>query len=191
MAIAISIVSLLISALTFWMSRLKRGSLKMTRPSLICFTGINTGDGLKVVIRTLLFSTSDSGQYVQNMFVRVSKEETSCDFNVWAYDDKGLVRGSGVYVGRNGTSNYHHFLTLETGEIKLNEGEWRIEIFAETVTRPINKIFEYKLAFKESHLENLSNGNAIFFDWAPNTANYVSRVGNYSAEQADFGNRKD
>ena len=103
MAIAISIVSLLISALTFWMSRLKKGSLKMTRPSLICFVGVNTGDGLKVVIRTLLFSTSDVGQYVQNMFVRVSREETSYDFNIWAYDDKGLVRGSGIYVGRNGT----------------------------------------------------------------------------------------
>lgn len=172
------------------MSRLKKGSLKMTRPSLICFVGVNTGDGLKVVIRTLLFSTSDAGQYVQNMFIRVSRKETSYDFNIWAYDDKGLVRGSGIYVGRNGTSNYHHFLMLETEKVKLVEGEWRIEIFAETVIRSINKIFEYKLAFKESHLENLDNGNAIFFDWAPNTGEYISRVGNYSTEQADLGNRR-
>ncbi|MCF0072313.1 hypothetical protein LZD49_17665 [Dyadobacter sp. CY261] len=113
MAIVISIVSLLISALTFWMSRLKKGTLKMTRPSLICFVGKNTRDGLKIVIRTLLFSTSDTGQYVQNMFVRVSCRGTSHDFNVWAYDDKGLVRGSGLYVGKNGTSNYHHFLYRE------------------------------------------------------------------------------
>ena len=80
---------------------------------------------------------------------------------------------------------------LETGEVKLVEGEWRIEIFAETVIRSINKIFEYKLAFKELHLENLDNGNAIFFDWAPNMGEYISRVGNYSTEQADLGNRKD
>ncbi len=31
-------------------------------------------------------------------------------FSVWAYGDKGVVRGSGIYVGEQGVEVYHHFI---------------------------------------------------------------------------------
>jgi hypothetical protein len=60
MALTISIVSLIISGLTFWLTRIWKGSLKMTRPSIICFVGQNGGDEPKVFVRILLFVTCNS-----------------------------------------------------------------------------------------------------------------------------------
>ncbi|MCF0072312.1 hypothetical protein LZD49_17660 [Dyadobacter sp. CY261] len=72
--------------------------------------------------------------------------------------------------------------------IGLNEGEWRIEVFAETVDKPITKIFEYNLISEKSQLEYLANGGTIFFDWAPNLGNYVSRIDDYGIDQTDLNN---
>jgi hypothetical protein len=53
MALTISIISLIISFWTFWLTRIRKGSLKMTRPSIICFLGQNGKDEPKIFIRTL------------------------------------------------------------------------------------------------------------------------------------------
>lgn len=89
-ALIISLFSLIISGLTFWLTKIKKGNLKMTRPSIICFLGQNGNDEPKIFLRTLLYGTADQGQYVQNMFVRVHRAETIQNFNIWAYGDKEL-----------------------------------------------------------------------------------------------------
>lgn len=81
MALIISIISLIISGLTFWLTRIKKGDLKMTRPSMICFVGQNGNDEPKIVIRTLLYATAEQGQYIQNMFIRIHRDETIQNFN--------------------------------------------------------------------------------------------------------------
>ncbi|MGZ4037515.1 MAG: hypothetical protein ACXVPQ_06780, partial [Bacteroidia bacterium] len=98
-SILISITALTISALTFWLTRIKKGTIKMTRPTIIFFGP----DGPKknpdkVFIRTLLYSTSDRGQYIQNMFISLQRGESSQNFNVWVYGEKEFSRGSGLYV---------------------------------------------------------------------------------------------
>lgn len=71
-SLIISIVALAISGATFWLTRLKKGIVKMTRPTIIFFGPDGGGERHnKVFIRTLLYSTSDRGQYVQNMFIRL------------------------------------------------------------------------------------------------------------------------
>ncbi|MHB9142215.1 MAG: hypothetical protein ACYC25_10095 [Paludibacter sp.] len=98
-SIIISLTALTISTLTFWLTRLKRGMVKMTRPTIIFFGPDGGGERHnKVFIRTLLYSTSDRGQYIQNMFIRLQRGETVQNFNVWVYDDIGLVRGSGLFI---------------------------------------------------------------------------------------------
>ena len=102
----------------------------MTRPTIICFLGQNGGDNPKIFIRTLLYSTADLGQYVQDMFIKVQTNEFSQNFNIWAYGDKDIVRGSGLFVNKAGVSCYHHFLLPnEVGKFIFAPGQYKIEIF--------------------------------------------------------------
>src|SRR5690606_35917347 len=109
-SIIVSSIALVISALTFWLTRIKRGIVKMTRPTIIYFGPDGGENHSKIFIRTLLYSTSDRGQYIQNMYIRLQRGETIQNFNVWVYDDRGLVRGSGLFVNKSGIACNHHFL---------------------------------------------------------------------------------
>lgn len=174
MALIIAIISLIISGLTFWMTKIKKGKLKMTRPSIICLLGQNNGDNPKIFIRTLLYSTSEQGQYIENMFIRLHSPETMQNFNVWAYGDNGLIRGSGLFVNKSGLSMYHHFLLPKNVKWNFVSGDVKIEIFAETVNKRPKKIFEQNLSLTNDQINDLVKGNAIYFDWAPNSGEYSS-----------------
>ena len=178
MALTISIIALVISGLTFWLARIRKGSLKMTRPSIICFLGQNGNDEPKIFIRTLLYSTAEQGQYIQNMFIRIHRAETIQNFNVWAYGDKGLVRGSGLFASKTGVSVYHHFLLPKNEQWLFDAGEYKIEVYAEIVNRSTKKIFEQKLSLTTEQSDDIKQGKAIYFDWAPNTGQYISHSGN-------------
>ncbi len=178
MALTISILSLIISGLTFWLTRIWKGSLKMTRPSIICFLGQNGGDEPKIFIRTLLYGTSDQGQYIQNMFIRLHRAKTIQNFNVWAYDDGGLVRGSGLYVSKGGISSYHHFLLPKNELWDFVSGDYTLEVFAETVDKSTKKIFEQKLPLTHEQSNDLKQGKAIYYDWTPNIEQYLSHTDN-------------
>lgn len=169
---------MVISALTFWLTRLRRGKLKMTRPSIICFLGKNGSDEPKVFIRTLLYATADIGQYVQSMFVRVHRAETIQNLNVWAYNDKELVRGSGLFVNKAGVSTYHHFLLPKNEHWEFLAGEYKLEIFAELVNNQTEKLYELKLKLSKDEEDALRNDKkaSVFFNWAPNSQNYSSHI---------------
>ena len=143
MALTISIVSLIISGLTFWLTRIRKGSLRMTRPSIICFLGQNGNDEPKIFIRTLLYATADQGQYIQNMFVRLHRAERIQNFNIWAYGDNGIVRGSGLFASKTGVSANHHFL------LPPNEQEEKLRDDVRA---------------------------SLFYNWAPNTGQYISHI---------------
>lgn len=178
-SIIVSLTALTISALTFWLTRMKKGIVKMTRPTVIFF-GPDGGGGThnKVVIRTLLYSTSDRGQYVQNMFIRLQRGESIQNFNVWVYDDKGLVRGSGLFINKSGIACYHHFLLpLDGSNYSFLSGNYLLEVYVETVDEIPRKIFEQKLHLtKKQQGEMLTKTTGTYFDWAPNTQDYFSHV---------------
>jgi hypothetical protein len=140
--------------------------------------GQNGGDEPKVFIRTLLYATADLGQYVQNMFVRVHRAETTQNFNIWAYNDKELVRGSGLFVGKAGISTYHHFLLPKKETWEFIAGEYTLEIFAELVDNQTKKLFELKLHLSKDEENALHNNKkaTVFFNWAPNAKSYCSHI---------------
>ncbi|HTM98542.1 MAG TPA: hypothetical protein VL088_07365 [Pedobacter sp.] len=176
MALIISIISLIISSLTFWLTKIKKGKLKMTRPSIICLLGQNGRDEGKVFIRTLLYSDSEQGQYVQNMFIRISKHGESQDFDTWAYGDKELMRGSGLFVSKVGISLNHHFLLPKINNWKFSRGEYYIEVFAEIVGKSPKVIFEHTLFLAGDHAESLYQGNSIYYEWQHNYGKYINRI---------------
>lgn len=161
------------------MNRIKVGVVKMTRPSVIFFgsDGIEKNDK-KVFIRTLLYSTSDKGQYIQNMFIRLQREETVQDFNVWVYDDKGLVRGSGLFISKTGLSANHHFLMPKDGvSYEFFPGSYLLQLFVETVNKTSAKIFEQVLIITpEQHKAMSEKSIGLYYDWAPNTGNYLAHL---------------
>lgn len=174
-SLAISILAFLISGITFWLTRIKRGSVKMTKPTVIFFGPDGGGEHVKkVFIRTLLYSSSERGQYIQNMFIRLQRGESTQNFNVWVYDNNGLVRGSGLYINQSGIACNHHFLLPKDGlAYDFKAGDYNLQLFVETVDQKPRLIFEQKLSLTQSQQETMSSENlGIYFDWAPNTQNY-------------------
>jgi hypothetical protein len=154
----------------------------MTKPTTIFFgpdgAHMENLKEKKVFIRTLLYSSSDRGQYIQNMYVRLQKGETSQNFNVWVYGDNGLVRGSGLFVNKDGVSSNHHFLLPRHTSFEFLPGEYLLQLFVETVDKAPYKIFEQTLNITISQYEEIAElKSGIFYDWAPNSQNYYAFVG--------------
>lgn len=151
----------------------------MTRPSVIFFGPDGAGEmHNKIFIRTLLYSTSERGQYIQNMFVRLQRGESIQNFNVWVYGDKEYVRGSGLFINKSGFACNHHFLLPKDGNsYAFLAGDFVLEVYVETVGKSPKRIFEYRLQLtKEQQDEMMMKRIGIYFDWAPNTENYFSHI---------------
>jgi len=178
-SIIISIAALTISALTFWLTRIKKGVVKMTRPTVIFFGPDGGGERhSKVFIRTLLYSSSERGQYIQNMFIRLQRGESIQNFNVWVYDDKGLVRGSGLFISKSGIACNHHFLLPKDGEnYSFLPGDYLLQVFIEPVEESPRMLFEQKLSVTKEQSDEMKTRTAgTYFDWAPNSQTYFSHV---------------
>ena len=174
----ISISSFIFSGLIFWYTSIKKGKLKMTKPTLICLLGENNGDEPKIFIRTLLYATSERGQYIENMFIRFKSSKTVQNFNVWAYGEDKIIRGSGIFIDKNGFANYHHFLLPKNEKFTFSSGEFTLEVFAETVNKKSKKLFEQKLSLTEIQTNELQNGSAIYYNWTSNLEKYLTHTDN-------------
>jgi len=187
--LSIALIAITISIITFWLTKIRKGIVKMTRPTVIFFgpDGGGKGDN-KIFIRTLLYSTSDKGLYIQNMFIRLQRGESIQNFNVWVYDDNGLVRGSGLFVNKSGIASNHHFLLPKDGtNYNFLAGEYSLQVFIETVDKSPTKIFEQKLSISKSQEQEMLNQKAgTYFDWAPNNQNYLSHIDYRKKENKEF-----
>jgi hypothetical protein len=176
-ALTISAFALTISALTFWLTRIKKGIIKMTRPTVI-YLGPDGGDKKdnKVFIRTLIYSTSERGHNIQTMYIRLQRGESLQNFNVWVYGNKELLRGSGLFINRSGIVCDHHFLLPKDGNnYSFLAGDYILQVYVETVDEKPRKIFEQRLQLTKQQVEEMQTKNAgTYFDWAPSTQTYFS-----------------
>ena len=180
LSLILSTIAILFSGYIFYFTSLRKGKVKMTKPSVIFFGPDGPeNSNKKVFIRTLLFSTSQKGNYIQNMYLKLTTNpKLSKVFNIWVYDNDGLKRGSGLYVGEEGIPANHHFL-LNKGEteFKFTKGKNKIEIYAELVDGKETKIHESTINLTEEQEKGLENNNTgIYFDWDPSSKNYVSHL---------------
>src|SRR6267142_2137669 len=135
-ALSVSVLAFAVSATTAWLTLFRRGTVRMTQPTVIFF-GPDTPrspDELplpKVYLRTLLFSTSKRGRVIESMHVALTRSEMHQNFNIWVYGDDKLVRGSGLYVGETGVAANHHFLApKDCVSFRFAEGRYRVDVFA-------------------------------------------------------------
>lgn len=180
----VSIIALAISATTAWLTLFRRGTVRMTQPTVIFFgpdspRSRDDAPAPKIYLRSLLFSTSKRGRVIESMHVALSRNETHQNFNIWVYGDEKLVRGSGLFVGETGISANHHFLTPKDGAtFKFTEGTYCVEVFAHLLgDRNKKLLFAQTLEIKRDVAIALEEpGTGVYFDWGPDSSRYLTHV---------------
>jgi hypothetical protein len=192
---AVSLLALVISAITAWLTLFRRGTVKMTQPTVIYFGPDRARPGEhsappKVFLRTLLFSTSKRGRVIESMHASLSRNETMQNFNVWVHGDEKLVRGSGLFVGESGISANHHFLTPKDGShFRFLIGRYRLQVFAKLLgDKGQSLLFNQELEITgdiAAQLERPLVG--LYFDWGPDAVRYIPHI-EERPDVADLGN---
>jgi hypothetical protein len=183
-SITISVLALGVSSLTAWLTLFRRGTVKMTQPTVIFFgpDAPRTHDDPpppKVYLRTLLFSTSKRGRVIESVHGTLSRNETHQNFNIWVYGNERLVRGSGLFVGETGVEANHHFLTPKDGtSFSFVGGHYRMDVFARLLgDQKQTKLFSQELEISRELAASLKRPNAgVYFDWGPDSSRYLSHV---------------
>lgn len=156
--IFISVIALLISETTLWLSHLRRGKLKMTKPTVVFF-GPDGGEKSisKVFLRFLLYSTGKRGVVLEHLYIRLHRGETQQNFNIWVYGEKDLVRGSGLLIGQEGVATNHHFLTpSDVDDFDFAAGSYQLDVFGKVVsTDSVEHLTNLELSIDQHEAEKL------------------------------------
>jgi len=183
LALVIAFLALAVSALTAWLTLLRKGEILMTRPTVIYFgpdgRSKAKAPGEKVYLRTLLYSTGKRGRIIENMFVRLHRGETRQNFNVWVYGDKTLHRGSGLFVPETGLTTNHHFLLPPDGtSFYFATGQYVLEVFVTEVGARVPRLLHtVKLEIESEAFKALSEpDHGLYFDWGPDAGRYFAHV---------------
>ncbi len=184
-SLIISTLALSVSSVTAWLTLFRRGTVKMTQPTVIFFgpdmpRGSDEPPLPKVFLRTLLFATSKRGRVIECMYVALSRNETRQNFNVWVYGaEKHLVRGSGLFVGETGVEANHHFLTpRDENSFRFTEGRYTLDVFARLLGDPGHiRLFSQALEISRETAATLTEPHAgLYFDWGPDSSRYLPHV---------------
>ncbi len=166
--------------ITLWLSHLRRGTLKMTKPTVIFFGPDGGERGIsKLFLRTLLFSTAKRGVVLEHLYVRLRRGETQQNFNIWVYGEKDLARGSGLFVGQEGVATNHHFLLpAEIVNFEFAAGEYRLEVFGKTVEKDrVQLLSSIELSISADEAGKLREpDHGIYFDWGPDSGRYQTKI---------------
>jgi len=180
-AIIVAVLSLLISVVTAWLTLFRRGTIKMTRPTVIFFGSDGSGGPPKLFLRTLLYSTAKRGQLVENMFVKLHCGGATQTFNIWVYGDSSLARGSGLYISEDGiTCNHHFLLPREDNTYEFVAGDYTLEVYVTLVGRSSSLLLSRTpLSLTHSEAAAINSRIAgVYFDWEPDSMRYDHRIHN-------------
>jgi len=184
--VVISVMALAVSSVTAWLTLFRRGTVRMTQPTVIFFgpdspRSRSEAPLPKIFLRTLLFSTSKRGRIIESMHVTLSRSETRQTFNIWVYGDDKLVRGSRLFVGETGVAANHHFLAPgDASSFRFTEGLYRLEVFAHLLGDGAQKrLFGQTLEISREGGASLAAPDAgLYFDWGPDSSRYLPHVEN-------------
>lgn len=194
LSFAVAVVALVISAVTAWLTLLKRGTIRMTQPTVLYF-GSDGGPPqnevlpVKVYLRSLLYATSKRGRIIESMYAVVKRDDTSQTFNVWVYGEEGLKRGSGLYIPQEGVTANHHFL-LPFGDtsFQFRAGAHSVGIFASLVGDKKPRLLRtMRVNVGEEAAAVLLNRRdyGLYFDWSADAADYRSHIRTRWRENGD------
>src|ERR1700756_5347256 len=181
---AVSVLALAVSSATAWLTLFRRGSIKMTQPTVIYFGPDRARRKErpappKIYLRTLLFATARRGRVIESMHVTLARNEARQTFNIWVHGDERLVRGSGLFVGDTGVAANHHFLAPPDGtSFSFSEGAYRLELFAKLLGDPRpKKLLSQRLEITRDLATALAEPRTgLYFDWGPDSECYLPHV---------------
>jgi hypothetical protein len=171
---ATSVLALVVSIATAWLTLFRRGKLEMTKPSFIAF--LYEREAPKVFFRALLYATGRRGHVVESMYIKLHHGELAQTFNYWAYGKTSdLSVGSGIRVGEEGVVYNHHFLPAKGESIfQFLPGDYVIDVYGTLVHqhRPV-LLSKLKLSLSQEHCAAMKDkGAGIFYNWGPESQTY-------------------
>lgn len=175
LALGISTLSLGVSATTAWLTNLRRGQLKMTRPTMMAF--VHEGESPKIVMRSMLFSTAHRGNVVESLHATLQRETTTMTLAFWGYGETTVLqRGGGLFVGREGVALYHHFTTLPANFAhKFQPGSHTVRFFACLLGKDGPQcLIEATIELTEEMVKILNEkSGGVMFNWHPEDNRYL------------------
>lgn len=181
MSLVLSLLALAVSAVTAWLTLLRRGTVQMTRPTTIYFGPDSSRHSgyPKIYLRALPYCSALRGCILQSMFVLLRRGDEARYFDVWVYGDETLRRGSGLFIPRTGIAANHHFLLpLDTTDYKFQSGPYTLEVRGSIVgERQARLLASFALVVTEDQASALGRTEyGLYFDWDPSTNKYRSHI---------------
>lgn len=167
-------IAVIISFTVLYLTHLRGGTVKMTQPSLVAFL-LERGSP-KICLQTLLFSTNHRGNVIENIWLKLKNNKQYYNFTLWAYrKEKEIIKGSGLFVSREGNPNMHYFLlnAFRTENLFI-EGNIRLQIYCDIINHKSEVLLgEINIFFNKEHIPALKAGDKILFDWDPTDKKYT------------------
>ena len=178
--VVFSFLSLGVSGTTAYYTWLRRGRLAMTRPTLVSL-GYEPGNRptAKILLRTLLYSTSPQGKMVERMFAKLVCGGSEQVFGHWGHGwTTELSPGSGMFVPQTGVSANHHFtLAAHKPHYDFAAGDYTIQVLAQEAgqTTP-TLLWELKLTVDAQQAGALAQREGVLFELEPETQGYIGQA---------------
>ncbi|MBI5377245.1 MAG: hypothetical protein HZA82_01290 [Thaumarchaeota archaeon] len=179
-SLAVAIGSFFISMVTLYLTYLRRGNLRLTRPTVLFFVRDGHDGKFKVVVTALLYSTAKRGHVVESMFIKITRDDSVATFGEWIYWDGGKVHLGGVKIGEEGRTLFDHFLLSgRTDSFSFALGKHSVEIYAVKVgaKRPL-KLFQTDFILDVEAVEASRLGGLGFaLIWNHDTHSHEVQIG--------------
>ena len=182
MTFVVAILALLVAGWNMWLSQIRRGHIYLSQPTIFFFGWDGIGDYTpKIMFRSALFSSGNRGRILESLHLVVKSTGTVSEFPFWGYDDgKGMVKGSGLFVGSTGHIAYHHFTPgSDDDAFSFSDRKYEIEVWAKLFGKLANvKLGHYNFEIPEqSSVLSLSEKEiGIMWNWSPAQRKYSPEI---------------
>ena len=180
-SIGVSALALFVSALTAWLTLLRKGRILIIQPTVIYFGPDNNPKSQdKVFLRTLLCVTGKRGHMIENMFARLRRGETQQNFNIWIYGDADLRRGSGLFIPDTGlaTDHYISYFRRMAFPFSFYRAIMMLKSLLLNLATMLN-CFTQSVILKitpDLYKNFKQPGYGLYFDWGPDAGRYFAHV---------------
>lgn len=181
MSLLISILALTVSITTAWLTLLRRGRLRMTRPAFVGYVWDKPGGEPKIFLRTMLYATGKRGYVIESLYLKVLCNGVEHTFSFWTVrQNDRMTIGSGMRVGKDGVSADFHFLPpKDAHNFQFLTGEYDIALYARSVSSSspiLLSKFRLSLSDEQANAIRPNMMNGVFYNWQPELQCYHSHI---------------
>lgn len=172
-------LALAVSALTFYYARWNKGTVEMTQPMSIYLQPGGSLQGSEIVMAALIHNTADQGKYIENVYIRLYREEGVQNFTECRYEDKGLLRPGAFFADRQGLATSFHFGSPGYGAwYDFLPGDYVLRVYVKCSLDEEVLIREERFSVTPELFRQMRRRKVgIWFIWSPDSRSYIGHVG--------------